>query len=300
VVDRLSPDVLHAHFGRSGVKAVPIAKALGCPLVVTFYGYDVSRLPRERAWREVYRDIWDTADVIIGISNHICERLTSLGAPPDKVQNVSLGIDLSAFPYSDPTDDFDGDTVRCLHVGRLVEKKAPLHLVRAFHHAVQRLDGERALHLTIAGGGPLEHRVAELVERLGLGEKVSLLGAVSRERVQALMRKTHLYTQHCMTASDGDQEGQGVTFVEASATGRPVVSTWHNGIPDVVLDGETGVLVEEGDIEGMGDAIARLARAPETWRTYGKAGRAHMEECFDLSKQTQKQIQMYRRLAGAR
>lgn len=296
VVERIGPDVLHAHFGRAGVKAVPLAEQLGLPLVVSFYGYDVSQLPQEEAWRRAYRKIWSEADAIVGISNHMCSSLTSIGAPEEKVEKVSLGVDLEKFEFSDPTHSFDGQTVQCLHVGRLVEKKAPLLLARAFHRASQQIGEECRLHLTIAGGGPLMGDLRNLLERLDIEDQVSLLGSVPHQRVRELMQNTHLYTQHCVTASNGDQEGQGITFVEASATGRPIVSTRHNGIPDVVVDGETGVLVEEGDVEEMGAEIARLACSPDRWVQLGNAGRKHIGENFDLSTQVRKQIAIYERV----
>ena len=81
--------------------------------------------------------------------------------------------------------------------------------------------------------------------------------------------------------------------------GCPIVSTKHNGIPDIVVDGETGILMEEGDTEWMGKAIASLAAATDQWITYGKAGRAHVENSFDLSKQTQTQIGIYRRFTDS-
>ena len=293
VVEQISPDVIHAHFGRAGVKAVPIAHALGIPLVVTFYGYDVSKLSRDEGWRRGYEKIWHGSDVIVGISSHICEKLISMGAPKDKVKRISLGVDLGNFECSSPTSNFDGHTVRCLHVGRLVEKKGPLHLVRAIRNARRRLENGRDLHLTIAGDGPLRTELEKFITEAGIQDHFSLLGAVSHEKVRELMKETHLYTQHCVTASDGDQEGQGVTFVEASATGRPVVSTRHDGIPDVVLDGETGILVEEGDVEGMGEAIANLARNTKQWIEFGRAGRSHIEKNFNLSTQIEKQIDVY-------
>jgi colanic acid/amylovoran biosynthesis glycosyltransferase len=79
-----------------------------------------------------------------------------------------------------------------------------------------------------------------------------------------------------------------VSFVEASASGLPIVSTRHNGLPDVILDEETGFLVEEGNSEEMGQKIAHLASNPERWNEIGRKGRMHMEERFDLSKQIEK------------
>jgi colanic acid/amylovoran biosynthesis glycosyltransferase len=271
----------------------PVAQHLGIPLVVHFHGYDVSFLLPDAFWEEQYEALFDSASALIGVSNHICDKLKQLGAPEAKIQLLHGGIRLSRFDYDPPKPRFDGKTVRCLHVGRLVEKKAPLDLVRGFSEARQQVGRDSDLRLTIAGDGPMREDVEDLISELGLPDHVRCLGNVPHERVVELMQESHLYTQHCKTASDGDEEGQGITFVEASATGLPIVTTRHNGIPDVVNDGETGFLVSEGDVEAMGEKIAYLALHPAEWPSFSEAGRRRVEEKFDLTKQTRKLISIY-------
>jgi colanic acid/amylovoran biosynthesis glycosyltransferase len=285
VVSTVRPDVIHAHFGPAGVRVAPAAEHMGVPLVITLYGYDVSRLARKEFWTEKYPSTFERASLLIGISNHICSRIQELGGAPKKIKRWHLGIDLDQFEYRPADDTFDGQTVRCLHVGRLVEKKSPVDLVRAFKNAQERVDESLSLSLKIAGDGPLRAALEDEVKSLKLEEDVSLLGAVPHSRVSELLMEANIYTQHCKTASDGDQEGQGVTFVEASASGLPIVSTRHNGLPDVIKHGETGYLVEEGDTEEMGKMIAMIAERPEEWNSLGRAGRRHIEENFRLKEQ---------------
>jgi glycosyltransferase involved in cell wall biosynthesis len=125
-LDRLDPDVVHAQFGPKGVMVAPVAETLDIPLVVTFHGYDISILPRRKKVRRRYRDLFERADALIGVSDHNSSRLMELGAPEEKVRTVHNGTRLDQFAYSNPLDRFDGRTVRLLHVGRLVEKKGPL------------------------------------------------------------------------------------------------------------------------------------------------------------------------------
>jgi glycosyltransferase involved in cell wall biosynthesis len=197
-------------------------------------------------------------------------------------------VDLTDFEYRPANKSFDGQNVCCLHVGRLVEKKAPIDLVKAFKHAVESTKDNISLNLKIAGDGPLRSDLERKVQSLGLKGHVSVLGAVPHSQVSNLLSESNVYTQHCKTASDGDQEGQGVSFVEAAASGLPIISTRHNGLPDVILDGRTGYLVEEGDTKAMGEMIAQLAESPDEWRRLGKNGRRHIEENFDLRKQVSK------------
>lgn len=289
----ISPDVVHAQFGPMGTLVAPVTTDLGLPLVISFLGYDISVLPRKDKVLKQYRDLFSKSSFIIGISNHICDRIAVIGAPKKKIKLWHLGTQVEKFKHSSPADRYKDGTVRLLHVGRLVEKKAPLDLVEAFTRAKEKLESDPPIHLTIAGGGPLMDITKKKIYDLGLEGDIDCLGSVPHGKVRRLMQTCHLYTQHSKTASNGDQEGQGVTFVEAQASGLPVVTTRHNGIPDVVVDGETGFLVEEGDTRAMAERIVYLARHPEIWSKLGRAGRAHVEEQFDLSKQVTKLIRMY-------
>jgi colanic acid/amylovoran biosynthesis glycosyltransferase len=288
------PQLIHTHFRPMAAMIHPVARSLDIPLVAHFHnGGTVSSLVQDSYWEDQYEALFDSASALIGVSNHICHKLRELGAPEKKIRLLHGGIRLSKFEFDPPSSRFDGETVRCLHVGRLVEKKAPLDLVRAFSEARHRVGDEVDLQLTVAGDGPMRDDVEALIAELELSAHVRCLGNVPHDRVVNLMKKSHLYTQHCKTASDGDQEGQGITFVEASATGLPIVTTRHNGIPDVVKDGETGFLVSEGDVEDMGEKIAYLALHPEEWPSFSETGRSRVEEHFDLTKQTRKLISIY-------
>jgi glycosyltransferase involved in cell wall biosynthesis len=290
---RLDPDAVHAQFGPNGVLIAPVAEALEIPLVVTFHGYDISILPRQEKVRRRYRTLFDSADALIGVSSHNSSRLQELGAPDEKVHTVHNGSQLDQFTYSDPATRFDGRTVRLLHVGRLVEKKGPVELVNAFSLARESGTGQVDLHLTIAGDGPMREPMLRRIDELDLKEEIDYVGSVPHEEVRRLMQRSHLYTQHCKTASNGDIEGQGVTFIEAQASGLPVVATRSGGVPSVVVDGKTGYLVPEEDVEAMAGRIAHLAQQPEKWETMGRAGREYVEEHFDLSKQVRKLTRLY-------
>lgn len=249
VATSLRPDVIHAHFGPAGVLIAPVAERLGIPLTITLYGHDVSRLARQKFWTEKYPSAFEKASLLVGISSHICKRVWDLGGAPEKITKWHLGVDLSQFAYRPADESFDGQTVRCLHVGRLVEKKSPLDLVRAFKCAVDGVESALGLHLKIVGDGPLRERLEQEVASLGLENHTSVLGAVPHHQIPRLLAEANIYTQHCKTASDGNQEGQGVSFVEASASGLPIVATHHNGLPDVIIDGKTGHLVEQYSVQ---------------------------------------------------
>jgi glycosyltransferase involved in cell wall biosynthesis len=291
-LERINPDIMHAQFGTVGALVSPLVEHLKCPLVVSFHGADVTVKPQQEHIAQRYQRLFRQGTLFHTVSHHIADRVAALGAPENRIRVIHNGIRLDLFGSRKANVKGGDGVVECLHVGRLVEKKAPLHLVRAFRHAQHQLNGGE-LRLTIAGNGPLRSRLESEIARLDLRDSVRLLGSVSHKRVAELMFNSHIYTQHCMTASNGDQEGMGVTFAEASAVGLPIVTTNHNGIPDVVKHESTGYLVEEGDIEAMGRRIAQLASSPEKRHQMGQAGREHVHANFQLSKQADKMTSCY-------
>lgn len=296
-LERLNPDVIHAQFGPMGVLVAPIAEALDTPLVVTFHGHDISVVPQRKDARRRYRSLFQKADVLTGVSSHNCDKLLSLGAPKGKVQVLHNGTCIEDFSYSNPKNRFKGKEVRLLFVGRLVKVKSPVDLIDAFGKARGQVEGRIDLHLTIAGDGPELDSVRQRVQQWELQGQVDYLGRVSHDEVQKLMKGHHIYVQHSKKTNSGAEEGLGVTFIEAQASGLPVVSTHSGGIPDVVVDGETGYLVPEGDTKAMADRIVYLAHHPEVWGEIGQAGRRHVEKNFALEKQIGKTIEVYSKLS---
>ena len=301
-IARANPDVILAHFGPDGCFVLPVARELGIPLAVIFYGYDVSRLIQQAGdvWEEKYRVLFEGASLIIGISGYIVDKLNALGAPPAKTLKLPLGTDVERFQYRDPAADYNGGTVKCVHVGRLTAKKAPVVLVRAFARARQLVEEPGRLELTIIGAGELENACRDEIAARGLEDAIHMLGRIPHDEISARLAESHIYTQHCMTGRDGDTEGLGVSFIEASASGLPVVSTRHNGIPEVVLHNRTGLLSEEGDVEGMARNIAALAEDPARWSAFGREGRRHVEQTFALNKTVAQRIAALTELRGNR
>jgi glycosyltransferase involved in cell wall biosynthesis len=293
IVDDVAPDLIHAQFGPMGVIMEPIATVCDIPLVVSFHGYDVSVLPKQTRWRRMYRDLFQKGNRFHAVSNYIAERISQLGAQKKDIHVIHNGIRLTTFLNADRMKHKQNDCVQCLHVGRLVEKKAPVHLVKSFRLAQERVPEGIRLTLKIAGDGPMREATEAEINTQRLKEDVDLIGQIPHDSVPELMHESDIYTQHCLTASDGDKEGMGITFAEASAIGLPVVATRHNGIPDVVKHGETGFLVPERDVDEMADRITELARDPQLRNQFGEAGRRHIMQNFRLDQQVAKMKQLY-------
>lgn len=286
-----SPALVHAHFGTDGVLALPVARALGVPLVVTLHGYDVTRsqaallgsgrlswmryaLGRARLARE--------GALFLAVSDAIRARAIAVGFPAERVITHYNGVDLSRFPVG---DGGDGRTI--LHVGRLVEKKGTADLLRAF--AVV-LGAHPEARLAIVGDGPLRGALEVLAGELGLGAAVNFAGF---QPVGEWMRRAAVLAAPSVTARDGDAEGLPTVIVEGAASGLPVVGTLHSGIPEALLDGVNGFVVPEGDVAGLAARLGELLGSAELRARMGAAGRALMEERFDAAGQIRRLEGLY-------
>jgi glycosyltransferase involved in cell wall biosynthesis len=262
-----------AEYGTTGVLVVPACRLLGIPLIVHFHGYDASVQSVLDEHRESYPIMFKQAAAIIAVSRAMERKLISLGAAREKVHYNPYGIDCTRFYGAIPAQA----PATFLAVGRFVEKKAPHLTITAFRRVH---DAYPAARLRMIGEGPLLERCKHLANELGLNGAITFLGARSHEVVQEEMRQVRCFVQHSVEASTGDSEGTPVGILEACASGLPVVSTRHAGIPDVVREGETGFLVDEHDVDAMAERMHRLANNAELAGEMGRAARAHVRSNF--------------------
>jgi glycosyltransferase involved in cell wall biosynthesis len=204
-------------------------------------------------------------------------KLIGLGAPENKIHYNPYGVDCDTFKVSDPS----AAVPVLLAVGRFVDKKAPHLTIRAF--AVARKDCPNA-RLRMIGDGPLLSQCRDLVDRLCLRESVEFLGAQPPEVVRKELRQARAFVQHSVEAASGDSEGLPNTILEAGASGLPVIATRHAGIPEAVVEGETGLLVDEGDVSAMAMGMSQLLLEPQLARRLGHAARQRMVNCFSIER----------------
>ena len=288
-VGRHSPQLVHAHFGPDGLNSVSLAKHLSIPLVVTMHGYDVyqgkegASAGHRRYLRRRIR-LAESATRIVCVSDHMRLYLAELGFPEEKLQTHYIGVDTSGYEH---VARVDREPV-VLAVGRLVEKKGFEHLIHAMARLQAAGDPSR---LVLIGDGPQRSGLTELAHRSL--RSFEFLGAQSRREVAAWMRRAALLVVPSVTASNGDREGLPITLLEAFASGLPVVATRHSGIPEAVIDGESGLLVDERQVEPLAGAIGRLVTDHELWVSLSRGARRTVEERFDLQKQTRKLETIY-------
>lgn len=281
-------DVVHAQFGTLAPMAAAMRRsgALRGALVVSFRGADATSILRSDPHH--YDRVFRSADLLLPVSEYLKAKLVAAGSPPERTIVHHSGIDLAQFAFHE-RGGADAEP-RCLLVGRLTDKKGIRYALEAL--ALVRDRGIPA-RLDIAGEGDDLARLQRVSDDLGLSGAVRFLGRLTPVEVRAAMRRANILLAPSVTARDGDQEGIPNVLKEGMACGLPVLATFHSGIPELVEDGVSGLLVPERDSEALADAWYELAQHPERWGAMGRAGRAAVEKGFAAEALTTDLIALY-------
>lgn len=237
----------------------------------------------------------DRAEFIICISEFHRQFFIEQGADPAKLVIMYCGIDPNVFTPA-PLEPIVDRPMRIRSSGRLVEKKGFAELIEACGKLASR--GE-AFECVIAGSGPLEAELRAKIDVAGLSEHVKMTGeALKQEKIAEFVHGGDMYVLPCVWASDNDVDGLPQMLMEAMASGRPVISTRLVGVPDLVIDNETGLLVEANDTEALADAMLRMRDEPGLRERLAKAGLAIVHEKFNLGDCLEPILNQFRRKLG--
>lgn len=233
------------------VEFVPLLDRLGIPYVTQGHGIDLSASLRKADVAKSY-GVYRSARAVLTRCEFHRRRLIDLGLPAERVHVNPGGVDLP----ETATERGPQTRKRLLAIGRMTAKKGPIHLLEAFRRAAAR---DPELRLDYVGGGELEDAVAQFVAACDLEDRITLHGQASEATKARLLAECGVFVQHSLTdPATGDEEGLPASIQEAMANALPVISTRHAGIPEAVIHGETGLIVEEGDVAGMADAMAAI------------------------------------------
>ncbi|WP_278036318.1 glycosyltransferase [Flavobacterium nitratireducens] len=267
--------LVFAQYGTTAYRIVSICKCLKIPLITHFHGYDASVDSVIKSCNN-YKEVFDYSTYVIAVSLSMKDKLIELGCPQEKVIYNTYGpnnLFLEIVPkFLEPI--FIG-------LGRFVNKKAPYYTILAFKQVVEKFPKAQ---LVIGGNGELYEVCKNLVSYYQLENNVILPGVLSPKDFEAYLSKSLAFVQHSITAINGDQEGTPVAILEASAAGLPVISTFHAGIPDVIIDGETGFLVPEHDVDAMAQKMMLLLENTSLALQIGAKGKNRIRECFTLER----------------
>lgn len=265
-----------AEYGTTAADSLNVIKYLKLPLIIHFHGYDASSRETIEAYKIKYKAVFEYASKVLVVSKKMYNDLLDLGCSKDKLLINCYGPDESFFGVSPVFTN-----QQFVAIGRFVEKKAPHLVIAAFEKVVEAFPDAK---LVMAGDGLLLAQSKSLAKSLGLKDSITFPGALNRGQVQQLFSNSIAFVQHSVIAESGDSEGTPVAILEAQAAGLPVISTYHAGIPDVVINEVTGLLVEENDMEGMAKNMIRILNEKGLAEKLGVAGRGRLRDCFNMDK----------------
>jgi colanic acid/amylovoran biosynthesis glycosyltransferase len=272
-LQRRNVDVVLGEYLHLFIDFVPLLDRMGLPYVVQGHGLDVSAVLRDPHKARQYA-AYRSARAVLTRSELHRRRLIALGLPADKVHVNPGGVDL---PVAIARRDI-GASKRFLAIGRMTAKKGPLYLLEAFRLAAAQ---DPALTLDYVGAGELFPAARQFVDERGLQDRIRLHGVAADEVKGRLLTACGIFVQHSITdPNSGDEEGLPASIQEAMAHGLAVVSTRHSGIMDAVEEGAAGLLVAEGDTQGMAAALLKLSDDPGLAARMGAAGRDKAERLY--------------------
>lgn len=275
--------IILAHYGFAALRILPVGQKYKIPVFAHFHGYDLSSGLSEAAYKwSLLRSLKRFSGLVV-VGSHQREWLLEQGAPADKVHLIPCGVPTAEFSIKN--HDTTPHAIRFIAVSRLVENKGLDYTIRAFALIHEKQPGS-SLH--IYGDGPEKQTLVNMVNELGLWQHVFFYGAVPAEVVLQALHHADIFVQHSHRDSVGSHEGFGVTLAEAASVGLPVVATRCGGILDQVVEGVTGLLVDQRDFRAMAEKMLELAENSDLRHTMGLAGRARMVERFDTKKQIEK------------
>jgi glycosyltransferase involved in cell wall biosynthesis len=268
-------DVLHAHFGPTGVAAVALrdAGAFDAPIVCSFHGYDANVIAQQVPG--IYDPMIGAVAQVTAGTTFMRGVVEDLGFAPADITVWPQGVDTDHIAFRAGARPADG--FHALSVARLVDFKGIDVAIRAIAAARARIAG---LRYTIIGEGERRDDLERLAKELGVDDIVTFAGAQPHDVVLAAFHDADVFLITGRVDAEGQKEGQGVAPLEAAATGLPVIASRAGGLTEVVVDGETGLLIEPEDVAAAGDALVRLAADVGLRVRLGAAGRAHAERAF--------------------
>ncbi|WP_162463008.1 glycosyltransferase [Paenibacillus psychroresistens] len=284
--------LIHARFGNAGVKLMSVKKRLHIPMVTSFHGFD---LPSKRNSRKPYhrklRVLFKVGNKFTVPSRQMKRQLIRWGCPARKIKIMYSGINLQKFSYK--RRENKTNHISLISVGRLHRKKGLNYLIKAFKKVHDQHPSSR---LVIVGDGDQRRMLKRLIASLKLKKSVKLKGLIAHGQLTELLHRADIFCLPSITTKDGNHEGIPNSIKEAMATGLPVVSTKHGGIPELVTNGRDGLLVPERNVKSLANKIKQLIKNPALRLQMGINGRERVVRHFNSAKQVRKLEGIYQKL----
>lgn len=288
-LDKPEYDIVHAHFGING-NYVTQLRRLGlfkkAKFITTFHGYDLNEV---FAKDNFYADLFEDCTSFTVNSLHSKKKLVKLGCEQRKIIVLPAGLNSSLFKKASFSDTKLNE-MRMLFVGRLIRLKGPHLFVKICKKLAERK--QIKFTATIVGEGAMNGEVINLIEECDLKNVISSKGALTQEEVLHIMDHSDIFVLPGINV-DGLAEAQGLVIQEAQAMQLPVIISDAGGMREGIIDGVTGFVVPENDINGFVEKIELLANDPDLRKKMGEEGRKFVIQNYDINKLNERLVQIY-------
>ena len=287
-------DILHCHFGPNGLVG-SFLREMGIrgKIVTTFYGYDLSSYLTIKG-TDVYSMLFKNGDLFLPICKYFRSKLVDIGCDSNKIEVNYINIDISKYKFIKrvikKTDVFE-----ILTVAVFEERKGYEYSLKAIKELEKT---KKNIRYTIAGDGLQKNKMIKFIEDLKLQKIVNFVGRVNQKELIELYNMSHVFLLPSITTEVDDQEGTPTVILEAQATGLPIITTKHSGIPEIVLDNESGFIVPERAINAITDKLNFLIENPGELEKMGYKGRKFIEKNFEMGRSNSVLENEYKKLIG--
>lgn len=261
--------LIHAHMGPQGFYALPLVKKIDLPLVVTFYGSDMSDVPKIKGWPENYDKLFARVNGVVVEGPYMKKKMVELGCPSQKVNVIKIGVPLDhlTFQYRPKYNSSEG--LNILMCSNFYPKKG---IIKALNAIKIVIDKGHKLNVKIIGDGPLKKKILETIFTLELTQYVTLLGQKTLNEIYDISKDFHVFLHPSETAIDGASEGGAPTIIiEMQALGLPIVATTHADIPNIIPE-DNHFLSSEYDANDLAEKIILISKA-QNWDEISIKGR---------------------------
>jgi glycosyltransferase involved in cell wall biosynthesis len=268
-----------AEYGPTACDSLNVLKKLNLPLIVHFHGYDASNPEVIQIYRNRYKEMFQYAKTVFVVSEKMKKDVINLGCSSRKIEITRCGPHPSFFK-NEPSllsNQF-------LVVSRFVDIKGIIYTICAFKKILNIYPDSK---LVLVGDGPNLESYKQLISALAINSSVQFLGVRNSKEIKELMNQSLAFVQHSITLEGGVTEGAPVAVMEAQASALPVITSDSGGIPDLVVNNETGFLVNEQDVEEMANCMIKVLEDRKLAAHLGQRGRERMKNYFSREKHLQ-------------
>jgi len=290
-------DIFHCHFGPNGSFAVDLCNLLKnkVKIVTVFHGYDMTTYIKNHGDR-VYENLFNHGDFFLPITERWKKKIIDMGCSENRIKVHRMGIDLTKFQFK-IRKKVTNEPIKILTVGRLVEKKGIEYGIKAVSKLIHAYPQMNILY-EIVGDGPLMDHFRKIIGTLNCDRNIKLLGWQNQDEISELMSKAHIFLAPSVTSSTGDQEGLPVVLMESLANGLIVCSTFHSGIPELIIDGENGFLVSERNIKELVKKLKYIIDCSADWAGINRKGYEIIKRDYNIDILNDRLIKIFQTLSN--